>query len=328
MLEPSHLGLGPNAARCPSARSTQPRMAALWSFAQLLRMSSALELDIDPRELEIGLQPCRVAMVVTRRVFIADRLENGAGYSSQLGEPQLLESVLDRIVDEIGATPRRARPPIALRQRLSRLPAQLRQPHAAPDARLAARPRPRRGRCRRPLDTSRWLAERETIAQALAQAFDLDVKAAATLVAIRDDRSGQSRRPRPPTLAVRRGRLGTRAGGGHPSTRRRDKRRHVRPLHRAALARADRRLARRLGPRTIAVSEPQPSRANAAARPRTAYSRMRSAYARGRRATVPTRTFAYTVIAAISSRRLAAHRGPRRSSTVRGGQARTLVCHP
>jgi DEAD/DEAH box helicase domain-containing protein len=78
-------------------------LPAMWSFSELLRTAGALELDIDPRELEVGLQPYALPDGTgSRRVFIADRLENGAGYAYRLGRPDVLERVLDRIVDEIG----------------------------------------------------------------------------------------------------------------------------------------------------------------------------------------------------------------------------------
>jgi DEAD/DEAH box helicase domain-containing protein len=191
VLEPSRLRIGATEGALPVAASRPATTAALWSFAQLLRMSAALELDIDPRELDIGLQPCRVDGVVSRRVFIADRLENGAGYSRQLGEPERLARVLDRIVDELGA-------------RLARDPHRSRCDSACPDclrsydnrmlhptldwrlgldlAELAAQ---------RPLDTARWLADGDAIARALENAFGLEVEPAGALVAIRDPRSGR-----------------------------------------------------------------------------------------------------------------------------------------
>jgi len=192
VLEPSHLRLGLDDGALSVGAHYPAAVAALWSFAQLLRMSSALELDIDPRELDIGLQPCRVAGVVTRRVFVADRLENGAGYSRQLGEPERLARVLDRIVDEIA--PRLVGPdhrsrcdsacPDCLRSYDNRMLHPVLDWRLGLDlAEVAAR---------RPLDTSRWLTERATIARALAQAFDLDVEPAGTLLAIRDDQSGRA----------------------------------------------------------------------------------------------------------------------------------------
>ena len=49
----------------------------------------------------MGLQPARVGDFESRRIFIADRLENGAGYAPQLAESANLKSILDGILDEL-----------------------------------------------------------------------------------------------------------------------------------------------------------------------------------------------------------------------------------
>ncbi len=77
-------------------------LSALWSFAQLLRMAAAAELDVSPNELQVGLQPWKTdAGTVTRRIFIADSLENGAGYARHLGTPEVLRRVIDEVATEI-----------------------------------------------------------------------------------------------------------------------------------------------------------------------------------------------------------------------------------
>lgn len=78
-----------------------PGVSAAWSFAQLLRVACAAELDVDPRELSVGLQPALVGETRTRRIFVCDQLENGAGYARELGTPQVLGRVLERIGNEI-----------------------------------------------------------------------------------------------------------------------------------------------------------------------------------------------------------------------------------
>lgn len=75
---------------------------ALLSFAELLRNAAKTFLDIDHAELEVGLQPARIGQTVTARVFIADALDNGAGYALELGQPGTLEKLLDGIRDNIG----------------------------------------------------------------------------------------------------------------------------------------------------------------------------------------------------------------------------------
>ncbi len=77
-------------------------MAALWSFAELLRRAGASELDVDPFELQIGLQPVRDGLEQTARVFVADRLENGAGYAAFLARPESFRRILDVMLNEIG----------------------------------------------------------------------------------------------------------------------------------------------------------------------------------------------------------------------------------
>src|SRR5207249_1475887 len=76
-------------------------LAAQWSFAEVLRKAGASELDVGPGELQIGLQPQLVGQSLTRRVFFADSLENGAGYSSHLGQEKILVGVLERILSEV-----------------------------------------------------------------------------------------------------------------------------------------------------------------------------------------------------------------------------------
>jgi DEAD/DEAH box helicase domain-containing protein len=76
--------------------------AALHSFGEALRRGVQAELDIDPSEVTVGLQSRRLDGLVTSGVYIADTLENGAGYASELGQPERLRAVLDGIVDDIG----------------------------------------------------------------------------------------------------------------------------------------------------------------------------------------------------------------------------------
>ncbi|WP_394274684.1 helicase-related protein [Luteococcus sp.] len=80
---------------CPSGR------AALLSFAEAIRRGCQRELDIDPGELQVGLQPWRVRDRPTHAVFIADELENGAGYAVELGRQDRLERVLRSIAVDL-----------------------------------------------------------------------------------------------------------------------------------------------------------------------------------------------------------------------------------
>lgn len=76
-------------------------LSAMWSFAEILRRGCQVALDLHPEELQVGLQPSRIGDIETRRVFLADRLENGAGYAPELGRPSNLRKVLQTIVGEL-----------------------------------------------------------------------------------------------------------------------------------------------------------------------------------------------------------------------------------
>jgi hypothetical protein len=77
--------------------------AALYSFGFLLRRAAAVRLDIDERELKVGLRVFRNATgTVAGQVFVSDSLENGAGYSSHLGVPVEAENLLQFMVGQNG----------------------------------------------------------------------------------------------------------------------------------------------------------------------------------------------------------------------------------
>jgi DEAD/DEAH box helicase domain-containing protein len=77
--------------------------AALYSFGFLLRRAAAVRLDIDERELKVGLRVFQDATGnVAGQVFVSDSLENGAGYSSHLGSPVETEDLLRFVVGQNG----------------------------------------------------------------------------------------------------------------------------------------------------------------------------------------------------------------------------------
>ncbi|MGW4676930.1 DEAD/DEAH box helicase [Micromonospora taraxaci] len=78
-------------------------LPAMWSFAEVLRRGVQAELDIDPNELSAGLHPARIGDDQVHRVFLADTLENGAGYATLLGDPQFFAKVLESALDDLGA---------------------------------------------------------------------------------------------------------------------------------------------------------------------------------------------------------------------------------
>ncbi|MEU1837469.1 DEAD/DEAH box helicase [Micromonospora chersina] len=86
----------------PTTREVQPAgLPALWSLAEVLRRGFQAELDVDSSELTVGLSPARVGDEQTHRVFVADSLENGAGYASLLGQPEFFTQVLNRVLDDL-----------------------------------------------------------------------------------------------------------------------------------------------------------------------------------------------------------------------------------
>ncbi|MET8046563.1 DEAD/DEAH box helicase [Streptosporangium sp. NPDC005286] len=64
----------------------QGRRAAWYSLAFLLRTAAAEFLDVDPRELIAGVHPGPHREGTALYAFLADALENGAGFSTHLGE--------------------------------------------------------------------------------------------------------------------------------------------------------------------------------------------------------------------------------------------------
>ena len=113
----------------PTARTVLPAgLPALYSFAELLKRGAHMELDIHPDELEVGLQAIRMAGVQTHRIFLADALENGAGYASEIGRPERLSLVLTRILGDIATASGGAQPPRHLQFVMSELSPKLGQP--------------------------------------------------------------------------------------------------------------------------------------------------------------------------------------------------------
>jgi DEAD/DEAH box helicase domain-containing protein len=92
---------GPDGVVEAGRRLLPAGLSALWSFAELLRIASAAELDVNPAELQTGLHPISRGSSTSRSVFVADALENGAGYARRLGQPDIIENVLSRILDQI-----------------------------------------------------------------------------------------------------------------------------------------------------------------------------------------------------------------------------------
>jgi DEAD/DEAH box helicase domain-containing protein len=63
---------------------------ALASFAEFLKQAVAFELDVSPDEFRVGRQPLTLNGTRTEQLFLADALENGAGYSRMAADPATL----------------------------------------------------------------------------------------------------------------------------------------------------------------------------------------------------------------------------------------------
>lgn len=75
--------------------------AALTSFSEALRKGAQAALDIDPSELTVGLQSRQVNGVISAGIYLADTLENGAGFASELGRPEVLEAVVHEVASAL-----------------------------------------------------------------------------------------------------------------------------------------------------------------------------------------------------------------------------------
>jgi DEAD/DEAH box helicase domain-containing protein len=161
----------------PSGTVVTPRTilpagpAAFWSFAEVLRRACQVALDIDPQELVMGLQARGVGEHATARVFLADALDNGAGYAVELGQPGVFSRILQHARLELtGAWEDDAHAryctvscPDCLRSYDNR------RLHGALDWKLALDMLDLAAG--KPLDAQRWLARGGSAAQAFAQSI-------------------------------------------------------------------------------------------------------------------------------------------------------------
>lgn len=79
--------------------------SAYYSAAFLIRDAAAKCLDIDKKEIIVGLRPvANNGKPVTAQMFLSDALENGAGYSKWLCDENNLKKVFDEIENSIKTT--------------------------------------------------------------------------------------------------------------------------------------------------------------------------------------------------------------------------------
>ena len=85
----------PGTGMVPFSREIAPAsIAAHRSFAEVLRRACKVELQVSPDELVVDLNPFPLNGTPSARVFIADALDNGAGYAAELGRPEVFERLL------------------------------------------------------------------------------------------------------------------------------------------------------------------------------------------------------------------------------------------
>lgn len=91
-------------ARQPSgARDTsEGRRGAWYSLAFLLRTAASAFLDVQPLELAAGIYSGLSGSTPTPFAFIADTLENGAGFSSHLGQPEEIPNLMAALSEYLG----------------------------------------------------------------------------------------------------------------------------------------------------------------------------------------------------------------------------------
>lgn len=93
----------PVGLRCPPLVADQQveGRAALLSFGYMIRRAISVRLDIDEREIKVGIRvmPDAAGQIIGQ-VFISDSLENGAGYSSVYGDPAVAEDLLRYIAGQ------------------------------------------------------------------------------------------------------------------------------------------------------------------------------------------------------------------------------------
>lgn len=67
---------------------------AIVSFGEFLKVAAARELDVDSAEIRVGIQPWRKSGVATHQLYMADALENGAGYCRHIFESRNLRELI------------------------------------------------------------------------------------------------------------------------------------------------------------------------------------------------------------------------------------------
>lgn len=184
-------GVGPIVTPVGSNEPLQPGLAALLSYAALLRVTAAQQiLDVRVEELDVGLQPSPGDGQLTQRIFFADDLANGAGYATYLGRPD----VLPRLLREAAALGREFAEASHARGCTGSCPDCLRSYdnrwlHSALNWRLALDVAELA--IGNPLDESRWLDGATDLVGRMTASSGLHCETAAGLTALRSSGSGR-----------------------------------------------------------------------------------------------------------------------------------------
>lgn len=77
--------------------------AAVASFAEFVKLAVSTKLDIDPEEFRSGRQRLKLngRNCETEQIFIADKLENGAGYSRWASRPENMRNSLETFIGSV-----------------------------------------------------------------------------------------------------------------------------------------------------------------------------------------------------------------------------------
>ena len=75
--------------------------SALWSFGECFRLAATTWLDINSNEIQVGYQTIQVGSSFTERIFLADSLENGAGYATHLDSTFHIDQILNKTINEL-----------------------------------------------------------------------------------------------------------------------------------------------------------------------------------------------------------------------------------
>lgn len=76
-------------------RKIESARPAIISFSEFLKTALAVELDVDPGQFKVGQQKLRIKDYETEQIFIADTLENGAGYVRQFKDLDYLRTAIE-----------------------------------------------------------------------------------------------------------------------------------------------------------------------------------------------------------------------------------------